>query len=192
MSVPQSKPVIVCPNPGDSASGILPVGTILQFAGATAPSGFLVCDGSDISRATFAQLFSVIGTTYGSGSGTTFRVPDTRGRTVRGLAATGNYTALNDPKGADSGTLTITQLPPHAHGVMRGGATATTSGTAPTDWLGTPNILTTSPAIADPGDLYAANNTSRGAAVVTNTGVGQTAVAWANASITLNHIIKAF
>lgn len=56
---------------------IMPTGVILPFGGTTAPTGFLLCDGSEISRITYANLFGVIGTTYGSGDGTTtFNLPD--------------------------------------------------------------------------------------------------------------------
>ena len=58
-----------------------PVGSISLFAGTTAPNGWLICDGSAVSRTTYANLFSVIGTTYGSGDGsTTFNIPDLQGR----------------------------------------------------------------------------------------------------------------
>jgi microcystin-dependent protein len=63
-----------------------PVGTILAFAGNSLPNSYLVCDGSAISRNTFGSLYSVIGTTYGAGNGTTtFNIPDLRGEFVRGL-----------------------------------------------------------------------------------------------------------
>ena len=53
-----------------------PVGSISLFAGKTAPTGWLICDGSAVSRTTYANLFSVIGTTSGSGNGsTTFNNP---------------------------------------------------------------------------------------------------------------------
>ena len=55
----------------------VPTGVILPFGGTTAPTGFLICDGSAISRTSYADLFAVIGTTYGSGDGsTTFNLPD--------------------------------------------------------------------------------------------------------------------
>ena len=71
-------------------------GMIQMFAGSTAPTGWLMCDGSAVSRTTYAKLFSVIGTTYGTGDGsTTFNLPDLRGRMPLGsssshsLASTG-------------------------------------------------------------------------------------------------------
>jgi hypothetical protein len=63
-----------------------PVGTILAFAGNSLPNSYLVCDGSAISRNTYGSLYSVIGTTYGVGNGTTtFNIPDLRGEFIRGL-----------------------------------------------------------------------------------------------------------
>jgi len=61
-----------------------PSGALCDFAGTTAPSGWLMCDGSAVSRTTYAALFEAISTTYGTGDGsTTFNVPDFRGRFAR-------------------------------------------------------------------------------------------------------------
>jgi len=61
------------------------IGTIIPFGGTAAPSGFLACDGSAISRTTYADLFSAISTTWGTGDGsTTFNIPDLRDRFIRG------------------------------------------------------------------------------------------------------------
>src|SRR5688572_13958247 len=60
-------------------------GIAVPYAGSSAPTDWLLCDGSAVSRTTYANLFAVIGTTYGSGDGsTTFNLPDLRGRTVAG------------------------------------------------------------------------------------------------------------
>ena len=57
-----------------------PVGTILPYGGTTAPAGYLLVDGSAISRTTYASLFTVISTTYGVGDGTTtFSLPGSPG-----------------------------------------------------------------------------------------------------------------
>lgn len=65
----------------DTINTNTPVGSISLFAGTTAPNGWLICDGSAVSRTTYANLFSVIGTTYGTGDGsTTFNIPDLQGR----------------------------------------------------------------------------------------------------------------
>jgi microcystin-dependent protein len=81
----------------------IPAGVMHQYAGATAPSGYLLCDGSAVSRTTYAALFAVLSTTYGSGDGsTTFTLPDMRGRMPMGA---GTGTGLNaSGTGAPSGT----------------------------------------------------------------------------------------
>lgn len=74
------------------ASGRLPAplgavapGTVLAFAGAGPPEGYLECDGASVSRAAYAALFAAIGTAFGAGDGsTTFALPDLRGEFVRG------------------------------------------------------------------------------------------------------------
>ena len=71
----------------------IPVGTMLPFAGATVPAGYLLCDGSSVSRITYASLFTALGTAWGSASGTTFNLPDMRGRFMRGVDGAAN----NDP-----------------------------------------------------------------------------------------------
>ena len=78
---------------GGLASGV-PVGTILAHAANTPPTGFLECNGSNISRSTYATLFSAISTTFGVGDGSsTFAVPDLRGQFIRGWANTGSTDA---------------------------------------------------------------------------------------------------
>ena len=78
---------------GGLASGV-PVGTILAHASNTPPSGFLECNGSNISRSTYATLFSTISTTFGVGDGSsTFALPDLRGQFIRGWANTGSTDA---------------------------------------------------------------------------------------------------
>ena len=117
-------------------------GTVLPFAGATAPDGWMLCYGQAVSRATYATLFAVIGTTFGVGDGsTTFNLPDLRGRVAAGkddrggaaaarLTNTGtgnpgvNGAALGAAGGADRNALSTAQLPAHAHGYGYGSNTA--------------------------------------------------------------------
>ena len=67
------------------------VGTIKPWGKATAPAGYLLCDGSAVSRTTYADLFTVIGTTYGTGdNSTTFNVPDLQGKFPQGKSGTTN------------------------------------------------------------------------------------------------------
>lgn len=68
---------------------IIPAGAGSLYFGAVAPTGWLFCDGSAVSRTTYAALFAAIGTTFGIGNGsTTFNLPDFRGRLMMG-AGTG-------------------------------------------------------------------------------------------------------
>ena len=70
-------------------TGSSPIGSITMFAGNTAPSGYLICDGSAISRNDYADLFTTIGTTYGTGDGsTTFNLPNIKGRVPVGYDST--------------------------------------------------------------------------------------------------------
>ena len=79
------------------SSDVSEVGKISMFARSTAPSGYLKCNGAEISRTTYAALFSAIGTTFGVGDGsTTFNVPDLRGEFIRGW---------DDARGVDSGRV---------------------------------------------------------------------------------------
>lgn len=91
-------------------------GMIQMYAGTTAPKGWLLCNGTNVSRATYPELFAVIGTTYGEGDGsTTFTIPDLRDRFPVGA---GTSYALNGKGGANTVTLTKEQsgLPAHGHG----------------------------------------------------------------------------
>ena len=107
-------------------------GTIIPYGGSSAPSGFLLCDGSAVSRTTYATLFGVIGTTFGSGDGsTTFNVPDLRGRVPAGKDNMGGSAAsrltsttmtpdgntLGASGGEQTHTLTIAELASHGHDV---------------------------------------------------------------------------
>lgn len=68
---------------GDNTAGMMPAGSIIPFAGTNIPDGYLLCDGSAISRTTYADLFAAIGTVYGSGDGsTTFNLPNYNERTL--------------------------------------------------------------------------------------------------------------
>lgn len=96
----------------------VPAGTVLDFAGSSAPSGYLSCDGSAISRTTYARLFEAIGTTWGTGDGsTTFNLPDLRGRTSIGSGAGSGLTArtLAGTGGEEAHILTTPEMPSHTH-----------------------------------------------------------------------------
>jgi microcystin-dependent protein len=103
-----------------SAGGI-PSGAIMDFAGAAAPSGWLLCDGASYSTATENGLFLAIGYTYG-GSGGAFNVPDLRGRVTAGPdGGTGrlnipNPSTVGSAGGEGTTVLTTAHLAVHAHG----------------------------------------------------------------------------
>jgi microcystin-dependent protein len=115
-------------------------GTVLDFAGTAAPSGWLMCYGQAVSRTTYANLFAAIGTTYGAGDGTTtFNLPDLRGRVAAGkddmggtaanrlgTTATGGITAANSKVLGSSGgeaahAMATTEMPAHTHAPASGG-----------------------------------------------------------------------
>jgi microcystin-dependent protein len=94
-----------------------PPGLIMAFAGTSAPPGYVMCDGSSYSTTTFAALFNVIGTTYGSGVGT-FAVPDLRGKVVVGaISAFSPSFPLGTTGGEYTHQLSLTELASHTHSV---------------------------------------------------------------------------
>lgn len=106
-----------------------PAGIIMPFAGTVAPEGYLFCDGSDVSRTTYATLFGVIGTTFGAGDGsTTFNVPDLSGRVPLGVSSTH---LLGSTGGSETVTLTESELPAHVHQVPQHGHADTIGATTP-------------------------------------------------------------
>ncbi|WP_049777030.1 tail fiber protein [Paludibacter propionicigenes] len=102
-------------------------GEIKIWAGTTTattlPAGWLVCDGSAISRTTYANLFLVLGTTYGAGDGsTTFNLPNLKGRVPVGYdGSQTEFNALNKTGGEKTHTLTIAEMPSHNHYNGNGG-----------------------------------------------------------------------
>lgn len=107
---------------------VAPSGSIVMYGGTSAPSGWLICDGSQASRSTYSALFAIVGTTFGAGNGTTtFNLPDLRDRFAIGksgtkaLGSTGGAATVNlahDHGGAtDPHTLITAELPAHSHNV---------------------------------------------------------------------------
>jgi len=101
-------------------NSILVPGTIEVYSKSAAPSGYLLCNGQAVSRTTYANLFAVIGTTYGAGNGsTTFNVPNLSGRLPIGassshaFASSGGSTAHYHSTA--NHTLTMTEMPKHNH-----------------------------------------------------------------------------
>jgi microcystin-dependent protein len=107
-----------------------PTGVVMPFAGANSPDGWLLCYGQAVSRTDYSGLFSVIGTTYGTGDGsTTFNLPDMRGRIAAGkddmggtaasrltsTTITSGATTLGNSGGGQTHTLSTTEMPSHTH-----------------------------------------------------------------------------
>jgi len=114
-----------------AVSVLMPTASIMPYAGSSAPTGYLLCDGAAISRSTYSTLFGLLATTYGSGDGSsTFNIPDLRGRVIAGQddmggASANRLTGLTggvngDNLGAFGGLedhqLTIAEMPAHGHG----------------------------------------------------------------------------
>ena len=98
--------------------GGAPVGQIVSWSGSAGslPTGYFLCDGSAVSRSTYAALFAIVGTTHGSGNGsTTFNLPDLRGKFVVGHHPSNGDYDVGDTGGAESVTLTTAQMPSHKH-----------------------------------------------------------------------------
>jgi microcystin-dependent protein len=103
-----------------SASGsgnAVATGTSLSGYGPSAPSGYLVEDGSAVSRTTYATLFAAIGTTYGAGDGsTTFNLPDSRGRVAVNLSSSdAEFNTMGEKYGEKTHLMTIAEMASHTH-----------------------------------------------------------------------------
>lgn len=114
----------------DTTARVIKVGTVFPWPSDTLPAGYLWANGAAVSRTTYAELFSVYGTTYGSGDGSsTFNLPNYKGRSVFGKDTMGGTSAagllsstygldgatLGATGGAESVTLTQSQMPQHSH-----------------------------------------------------------------------------
>ncbi len=101
----------------DEINNNTPVGVIHEYAGVQAPQGYLFCKGQAVNRNTYADLFHVIGTTYGAGDGsTTFNLPNLCGRIPVGIDdADVEFNALGKQGGSKTHTLTAEQMPAHTH-----------------------------------------------------------------------------
>lgn len=137
------------------AAAAVPSGTVIVFAGTSTPTDYLLCDGSAVSRATYSTLFGVVGTTYGSGDGSsTFNVPDLRGRAPFGKDDMGGSAASR-----------ITNAISGITGTAVGSAGGSQSLTAHTHTYST---VATGTQGADPGGNVAAGGTT----TTSSTGAG--------------------
>lgn len=91
-----------------------PVGSVIPYAGASAPAGWLLCQGQSVSRTTYSELFAAIGTTYGSGDGSaTFNLPNLKGRIPVGYDSTQTEFNYRGKTGGEKAhALTKEETPP--------------------------------------------------------------------------------
>lgn len=108
-----------------------PAGTMALWPSDIAPTNWLLCDGTAVSRTTYASLFAAVGTKYGAGNGsTTFNLPNLKGRVPVGRdAAQAEFDTLGETGGAKTHTLTVAEMPAHGHNVQ-GGTNGYTGGIA--------------------------------------------------------------
>jgi microcystin-dependent protein len=133
----------------------VPAGVILPYVSETPPKGWLLCDGSAVSRTKYAKLFDLVGTTFGGGDGIrTFNVPDLRGRFPLGKDNLGGSSAnrvtatqadnIGQGAGAEAVTLTTAQLAAHSHNVSMGSSGGSTARlNVPQDNQGLPTYFAT-------------------------------------------------
>ena len=100
----------------------IPIGTIFEFPTddiTKLPTGYLFCDGSAVSRTTYADLFAVIGTTWGSGDGsTTFNLPSKEGLVTVGVDSNDtDFDTIGETGGEKTHTLTVSEMPAHNHSI---------------------------------------------------------------------------
>lgn len=134
-----------------------PIGEIKMWPAAAAPTRYLLCDGSVVNRVTYADLFALIGTTYGVGdNSTTFNLPNLKGKVVVGYnAAETEFDALGETGGEKTHVLTVDEMPSHNHSIMLHDSD---SGTGYPDSSGNvPNYNNTT-AISNTGGGLAHNN----------------------------------
>ena len=123
---------------GQNVTVAVPTGVLYPFAGSSAPTGYLLCNGTTASRTTYATLFATISTTYGVGDGsTTFGLPDMRGRVPMG-AGTGNGQGVFG-SGVITGAISLAtrtagqfggdeRLHSHSHDIQRSNIAASATG----------------------------------------------------------------
>ena len=162
-------------NPGDMA----PVGSIYLWGSNTIPEGYLLCNGQAVSRTDYSDLFAVLGTSYGSGDGSsTFNLPDFRSNVPIGVDSSDtNINTLGKEYGEKTHTLTANEMPAHNHNIMRAdGGIANQLAWGSNEW--------------DTGMISTSGTNKGSTQTITNTG-GSQAHNNMQPSIAMNFIIKA-
>lgn len=155
---------------------LVPIGAVFSIAASSAPSGWLMCDGSAVSRATYSALYTLVGDSFGPGNGsTTFNVPDLRGRFVRGW----DHGAAHDPD-ASSRTISAT-----------GSATGDKIGSYQADtWESHSHTLTKTPGSTSSGSLKQGATTTFAAGTITVQASTTGSTETRPKNINVNYIIK--
>ena len=195
---------------------VMPTGSIIVYAGSSAPSGWLFCDGSAISRTTYATLFGIVSSTYGGGDGSsTFNLPDIRGRVVAGKEASAslltsaigglNGNTLGNTGGAQGITLTSAQsgLPAHNHTLTMNAHTHTFTANPHThtvtnalpigaSGIGAGTVTGGAPVTTSAATVTGSNSTVTTTGTIANNSAANTSSAHANVqpTIILNYCIK--
>lgn len=150
----------------DGSSEVVPVGAYIPYGGATAPEGWLLCDGTAYSTATYARLFDVIGYSYGGGGGT-FNVPDLRGRAPIGAGTGTGLSTFTVGQSTGTETISVAQMPVHSHGVTDPGHYHTRDTTSNIQTGGAETLMN-----ATAGGAQTSSNTT--GISINNTGGGNT------------------
>lgn len=159
-------------------------GMMIDYAGTAVPTGYLACDGSAVSRTTYAALFTAISTTWGSGDGsTTFNVPNFQRRTAVGSGGSGTGTlgaSVGNIGGEENHVQSLAELAAHSHSITAGNITILTS----------PDSNTGSTAISKSANNNNASQTSVGMSGSVNSAGSSTAFNVMQPSAVVLKIIK--
>ena len=173
LALPQSPQALVSDLVGNlSFTPVVCTGCVISYISTTAPTGWLNCDGSAVSRTTYSALFALVSTLFGTGDGnTTFNLPDLRGRVAIGAGQGSNLSSrtLAAKGGEESHTLSSNELPSHSHGVNDYGHNHGTTGYVAQDLNAGPTF-SSAPGNAPVYNLY--TNISTTGISIQNTGGG--------------------
>lgn len=118
---------------GSGAGETLRIGTILPYTGSSSelPTGYMLCDGAELSRTDYSDLFAVIGTSFGSGNGSsTFNLPNLKGKILTGLDSNDtDFASMGATGGEKTHTLTVDEIPSHTHTPLSGWGSGGSSNT---------------------------------------------------------------